>query len=393
MTLPLLSLLLLAQTPTEKLLLEKIAQLEARIAALEARQSPSPAPLASPPPPAPPPPPPPAATVNLMLDTYYGFNFNRPASGTNELRAFDPSHNSMTINQATLVLEQQTSLAHRRFIGGRVDFQFGQATNLLQGSPANEPRPDLYRNIFQAYGTVLVPIGKGLNLDFGKFAGSLGLETNYAKDQFNYSRSYFFNYLPFYHSGLRASYPVNSRFTATYWLVNGANQTEDFNAAKSQAAILSFQPHSRLSGNLNFFTGAENNTSFRVYNTYWTWAPAIRLTLATDLAYVDHGPRGKVSGGALYSRYQLRPRWALAARTTLFHDRAGLFSGRQQNLRELTLTSTFSLADNFQWRLEYRRDHSNQPFFSTHNPASPSRNMDTLTLGLLYWWGPKTGAW
>ena len=38
--------------------------------------------------------------------------------------------------------------------------------------PSNENRPDLYRNIFQAYGRYVARIGKGLTIDFGKWASS-----------------------------------------------------------------------------------------------------------------------------------------------------------------------------------------------------------------------------
>ena len=49
----------------------------------------------------------------------------------------------------------------------------------------------------------MFPVGNGLQTDFGKFASNLGFETNYAKDNNNFSRAYLFNFLPFYHSGLR----------------------------------------------------------------------------------------------------------------------------------------------------------------------------------------------
>jgi hypothetical protein len=64
---------------------------------------------------------------------------------------------------------------------------------MLQGGAQNEPRPQVYRNVFQAYGTYVAPLGKGLTIDFGKWASALGPESNYTKDQINYSRSYFFN--------------------------------------------------------------------------------------------------------------------------------------------------------------------------------------------------------
>ena len=395
-----LYLLLLAQTPTEKLLLEKIAQLESRIAALEGKAV-APVAAASVPEPkqatkAP------ETTVNLYLDGYYGYNFNRPSSGVNELRAYDGSHNSFTLNQGTLVLERAASLSEKRYLGGRLDLQFGQATNTLQGSAANEPRPGIYRNIFQAYGTVIAPLGKGLTVDMGKFAGSLGLETNYTKDQMNYSRSYFFNYLPFYHMGFRATYPVTSKINATYWLVNGANQTEDFNGFKSQAVILNFNPTSKVSGNVNYYAGRESpdgrSGRFHVLDTYWTWKLNDKITLAGELdsvvsrTFIGDAPK-RVDGGVAYARYKVNPRWSLASRFGVLNDRGGLFSGATQNLREVTLTSTFEMSEGFQMRWEYRRDMSNQPYFATDRSGYLKKDMNTALLGLIWWFGAKQGAW
>jgi hypothetical protein len=376
-------LLLIAQTPTEKLLLEKIAQLEARLAALEAKSAPPIAVAAAPEPPSQS-----NTSVNFYLDGYYGYSFNRPAGGTNELRAFDVSHNSFTLNQGTVVLEHKT-----KYLAGRLDLQFGQATNTLQGSSANEPRPGIYRNIFQAYGTVVAPIGKGVTVDMGKFASSLGLETNYTKDQMNYSRSYYFNYLPFYHMGLRATYPVTSKINATYWLVNGANQTEDFNGFKSQAMILNFNPSSAVTGNFNYYTGRETALGrLHILDTYWSWNANSKLTLAGELDYVRQGP-GRVKGGVAYARYRFTPKWSLASRFGALNDKGGLFSGASQNLREVTLTSTFEMAEGFQMRWEYRRDMSNNPYFSTNRPGELKQNMDTALLGLIWWFGGKQGAW
>src|SRR5208283_719092 len=108
----------------------------------------------------------------------------------------------------------------KRF-GLRLDLQFGQATATLQGNSSNEPRPAIYRNIFQAYGTYVFPVGGGLTVDFGKWASSLGMEGNYTKDQINYSRSLLFDFLPFYHMGARANYKVNDLISLNYWIVNG----------------------------------------------------------------------------------------------------------------------------------------------------------------------------
>src|SRR5262245_48502646 len=175
----------------------------------------------------------PGTTLNFYLDGYYGYNFNRPVGRVNLLRANDVLSNNFTLNQLGLILERTPDVAAGRRFGGRVDLMYGENTETLQGGSQNEPRPQVYRNLFQAYGTYVVPVGCGLNVDFGKFYSALGFENNYSYDEINYSRSFYFNYLPFYHMGFRTAYNVNSYLTLQHWLVNGANQTEDFNGFKS----------------------------------------------------------------------------------------------------------------------------------------------------------------
>ncbi len=116
-----------------------------------------------------------------------------------------------------------------------------------QGSPANEPRPDAYRNVWQAYGTYVFDVGRGLTADFGKFASMLGYETNYAKDNNQFSRAYLFNFLPFYHSGARLSLPAGDKVTLMYMLTNGIQQTEDFNNFKSNHIAAIVKPNGSLS--------------------------------------------------------------------------------------------------------------------------------------------------
>ena len=136
-----------------------------------------------------------------------------------------------------------------------MDLQFGQATDTLQGNPANEPRPQIYRNIFQAYGTYIAPVGNGLTLDFGKWSSSLGLENNYTKDQMNYSRSYYFDFLPFYHTGIRANYQVNDRLALNYWLVNGTNQAEATNGFKDELFGFVVKPRTSITWTFNYYWG------------------------------------------------------------------------------------------------------------------------------------------
>ncbi len=426
----------------EQLLLDRIAKLEERIAVLESRLG-SPAPVAAPAQAA-------ASaaqaaasdgqvseapataglsgtTVNFFFDGYYSWNTNRPVGRVNLLHAYDVSHNSFSINQAGTVIERLPDLAAGRRWGYRLDLMYGQATETLQGGAQNEPRPQVYRPLFQAYGTYILPVGKGLTADFGKWASALGAEGNYTKDQINYSRSYFFNLLPFYHTGFRASYPVNDNLSIAYWLVNGGNQTEDFNGGKSQNFQAVIKPAKNVVWTMQYYFGQEHRDLvpdlnpgaptiasqpglsitpvsprpdglFHVIDTYVSYNASSRLMLAGEFAYVINRAYANASplrviGGAAYLRYQITPRVYFGQRYERLNDHGGLFSGVSQNLNDLTSTLGFRVTNGVETRAEFRRDFSNVPFFLPSNPGELKKDQNIFTLGLLWWFGGKEGSW
>ncbi len=370
-------------------------------------------------------------TINAMVDGYYEYNFNDPVGRVNLLRAYDVSSNAFSLNQADLIVERAPDVADGRRYGGRLDLQFGQATATLQGNPLVEPRPDIYRNIFQAYGTYVVPLGSGLTVDFGKWASSLGVEGNYTQYQINYSRSYWFNYLPFYHMGARVSYAVNKKLALNYWLVNGTNQTEPTNGFKDELFGLVVTPNKNVSWTINYYLGQEHpnavpvascgpvpvqpglcfqqvspapNGKINIFDSYVTWqaTPKLGFTLEGDYVIQRLGmpgvltPPSDVWGGAAYAKYQLTPRTYLAGRTEYLNDNGGLFTGitaYTEALKEVTATYDFQLASGFDMRWEYRRDMSNQPIFLTGNQGVYSTNQNTATLGVIWWFGRKQGPW
>jgi hypothetical protein len=370
-------------------------------------------------------------TVNLALDTYYEYNFNNPVGRVNLLRAYDVLSNEFSLNQADVVLEHAPDVSAGRRWGGRLDLQFGQATDTLQGNPANEPRPEIYRNIFQAYGSYILPFDKGVQVDFGKWGSSLGIEGNYTKDQMNYSRSYWFDFLPFYHMGLRTSIPIGEKFSVNYWIVNGTNQVEATNGFKDELWGFTARPAKTLTWTFNYYLGQEHpdrapatncgpvpvqpglcftaispapNGHTDIFDSYATWQATKKLTFAIEGDYFiqrlwQHAAPGEssapshVDGGAAYMAYQLTPKIALATRAEYMSDRGGLFSGITQALKENTVTFDYKLMDGFLMRYEWRRDFSNQPSFLTDAQGVFNKEQNTATLGIVWWWGRKEGAW
>jgi hypothetical protein len=374
---------------------------------------------------------PPGATLNVTVDGYYDYNFNHPVGRVNSLRAYDVLSNSFNLNQAAVIFELPTDPEAGRRFGARLDLQFGQATATLQGNPANENRPDIYRNIFQAYGRYVAPVGKGLTLDFGKWASSLGYEGNYTKDQLNYSRSFYFYYLPFYHMGLRANYKINDKVAFNYWIDNGTQQSEAFNSFKDQMFGFTVTPKSTISWTLNYYLGQEHQDATpstncgsaplqpglcftpvghppdgrtHIFDTYLSWQVRPKLLLGVEGDYLiqrlwqsaapgESSAPSHVDGGAAYAQYQFNPHASFAARTEYLSDRGGLFSGTTQALKEATGTFSYRFGDGFMGMAEYRRDWSNHLFFPRGDAGAFAGHQDTATIGLIWWYGGKQGAW
>ena len=373
------------------------------------------------------------ATLNFAVDEYYEYNFNDPVGRVNALRAYDVLSNNISLNQADLVFERAPDVDAGRPFGLRLDLQYGQATDTLQGNPANEPRPAIYQNIFQAYGTYVLPIGNGLTVDVGKFGSSIGIEGNYTKDQMNYSRSYWFNYLPFYHMGVRAAYKVNDKLTLNYWLVNGTNQAEATNGYKDELFGFTATPNKNITWNVNYYIGQEHpdrvvvsssgpipvqpgltfqgitpapNGKLHIFDSYVNWQAKPKLTFALEGDYVierewqntntalgQSSSPSHVIGGAGYAKYQFSPKFSLAGRVEYLSDRGGLFSGITQALKETTVSFDYKLSGGFLMRYEWRKDFSNQPSFFTDKTGVLSKEQQTLGVGIVWWVGRKEGAW
>jgi hypothetical protein len=371
------------------------------------------------------------ATLNFALDEYYGFNFNHPIGRVNALRAYDVLSNNISLNQADVVFERAPDAGAGRPFGVRLDLQFGQATDTLQGNPLNEPRPEIYRNIFQAYGTYVAPIGKGLTLDVGKWGSSIGIEGNYTKDQINYSRAFWFDFLPFYHMGVRASYKLNDQMTLNYWLVNGTNQAEATNGFKDELFGFTATPRKTITWNVNYYLGQEHpdrtpvapngpipvqpGLSFsairpapdgrlHIFDSYVSWQATPKITLALEGDYViqrewrtsspgHSAAPSHTIGGAAYAQYQFTPRISVGGRAEYLSDRGGLFSGITQALKETTATFDYKFGEGFLMRYEWRRDFSNQPSFFTDRDGVLGKEQQTATVGVIWWVGRKEGAW
>jgi hypothetical protein len=350
-------------------------------------------------------------SVTGFVDGYYGYDFEHPHLNAPSIlpgnpntalagfRAFDSPYSQFMLNNMELVLDKPPDANNSR-LGYHASLWYGNATNVVDASDPVSPGFALY--LKEAYGSYLAPLGKGLEIDFGKFVTQHGAEVIESKDNWNYSRSLLFTYaIPFYHYGLRTKYIFNDKYQLSAYLVNGWNNQVNNNTGLTFGVQFGWNPNKKFSLVQNYMIGPEetnNNSNFRqLWDTVATYSPTSKLSLMLNF---DYGRGDRViglpnpvwwSGVASYLRYQFNDKYALTTRYEYYNDPFGFttfvtqpppFPGYGQHINEVTETFERKIHSNLITRLEYRRDMASRP--TLYKGTTPVDYQDTLTAGLIF---------
>lgn len=335
-------------------------------------------------------------SVSGILDAYYNGDLNHPNSGNTQLRNFDLRANTVSLNEAKIVLAYDPAP-----FGIRVDVGFGSA---LQTMHPSNPSGGGLKYVEQMFVSVKPAKWKGFQADFGQFVTSAGAEVVESGDNWNYSRSLLYSYaIPYYHFGLRASMPVTSTITAGFQVVQGWNNIFDNNSGKTLGFIgVQTKKYYTLSG--NYYTGPENT------GTTHGWRNLIDSTLlltptAKFNAYINYdygqnrGANATNTGiGALdhwqgiagAGHYQVTSKMTATVRGEYFNDITGFNTGVPQKLEEVTLTSDYLIKPGLLIRGEYRHDNSNLSFFDKRDVPASVHGQSTFEVAVIAFFGPKT---
>ena len=324
-------------------------------------------------------------------------------------------------------------VADGRRWGGRLDLQFGQATDTLQGNPNNEPRPDIYRNILPGLRHLHRARRQRPRNRFRKM-GQLARHRRQLHQRSNELLALVLLRLPALLSHGRSREPARSATNSpsTIGSSTAPIRSKPPTASKTNSSASSTSPQKQSPGPqtiisarnipiaivseiptnpipvqpvLNFIAiRPAPNGRTHIFDNYVTWQPTPKLNIAVEGDYfiqrlwLDQAPGesaapSHVIGGAAYLQYQFTPRISFATRAEYLSDRGGLFSGITQALKENTVTFDYKLGDGFLMRYEWRRDYSNQPSFLSDTQGVLLKQQTTATVGLLWWWGRKEGTW
>ena len=374
--------------------------------------------------------------IHGLVDGTYDYNMNQPnttpilsSSGrVNQLREFDQDANSFNLQQFNLHIDRTQDGG----VGFVTDLNFGKTAEVLWASThySNSLTPQSTQEFdpTQAYLTYTIPLGKGINMQAGKFVTLLGEEVIpvYNNVNFNESRGLLFTLgEPLTHTGVRAQYSFSDKIGLTMGVNNGWDDPSDSNDGKSVEGQLSITPTDSLSILVSGTYGAEQanhgNSKLGAIDPIVTWKTPLKgLQLIGEYLYASESAPIAVSafpnsygnqltgvselfksadwqGFAGYAVYDLNENIEFATRFEWFRDGQGVRSGLRQTLFEVTETLNYKvpLVNGLLARLEYRHDASNEhPFYSndplvtnaagTLLPSHTYTGQDTLLAAAIY---------
>lgn len=326
-----------------------------------------------------------------FVDVYYNRNFADPSTRANKLRNFDIPENQINLSMAEISLQKKAEP-----VGFRITAGFGSTSDVVHGIAPYGSNSFSALTIFQqAYLTAVLPLGAGLSVDAGKFATHMGNEVIESKENWNYSRSLLFAFaIPYYHTGIRLTYPFSASFSATAHIVNGWNSVVDNNDQTTLGLTMNYAPSGSTGIILNAIDGVEQPSGVAagkksVFDLTITQQLTESLSLMLN---ADYGQE-RLSTGlpvwkgiAIYGRYLVGARSAVALRGEVFDDPTGYATGfgiPSLDVRELTGTYEYRFTDALLLRTEARYDFANSPVFDEKSSVNVKNGQTTLLLGIV----------
>ncbi|MBK9063010.1 MAG: porin [Acidobacteria bacterium] len=331
-------------------------------------------------------------SVNAFVSASYSYNFNRPATGTNQLRVFDFDDNTFKVDVAEIVLQKAVSKPGEA--GFRVDFVAGSSIPRVSSSYGLLQGQDV--DLQQAFVSWIAPVGSGLRLDLGKFVTHFGYEVIEGYDGWNdnATRSFEFGFgMPSAHTGLKASYAFSDQLAGMLEIVNGWDVARDNNTSKSIGVQLTWTPSKSVTVFGNFMTGPEranvNSDPRNLFDVVAQWKLSDLTVFTVDALYASE--KGAVAPGetaswwaiAGYARLGLSDSFAFCLRAEYFDDADGARTGAAQKLTEVTVTPEWKATPHLIFRADLRVDWSNADVF-VKNDGAFKGNQATVLLNGIY---------
>jgi Putative beta-barrel porin-2, OmpL-like. bbp2 len=309
-----------------------------------------------------------------FFDVGYLLDFNHPANRVFRSRGTTWHVDRPQVNMAAFYVRKKPAEDSRW--GLELTAQGGKDAELF-GFSATAPNiggSKFLRQLGPTNVSYLALVGKGLTIQGGIFSSFIGYDSLYAKDNFNYTRPWSADFTPYLMMGVNASYPFTSKFTGTFFVVNGYWHLAHANNVPSWGGQAAISATSHVTVKQTVLVGPhQSNAAFK----FWRFLSDTTVEHKTEkrtIAFETNFSTEQVNTvGTLRAwwfsaqapmRWTLNPRWALAVRPEVAQDTQGRWTLARQTVVAFTSTLEYKLpykSSNTIFRFEYRFDRSIGP--------------------------------
>ena len=271
--------------------------------------------------------------ISGSVDAYLRSAFNSSKENTNNFTSFTNSNQKLQLG----MISAKADYTKGNFYA-TVDLGFGKRAEEFSYNDKG-----ILANLKQAY--ISYSISDRFRLSAGKWATHVGYELLDAPLNRNYSMSYGFSYGPFFHTGVKADFAVNSKSGLMFGI---ANPTDNLNAISPYKVIIGQYSNKFFKDKtvlyINYQGGKTGDES-----SYNQWDLVLTNTLTDQLAINYDGTvfMNKVAGkksiwksNAFYVNYDPNNKIGFTYRSEFFYDKNAISAG---SFATNIFANTFSL--------------------------------------------------
>ena len=264
--------------------------------------------------------------VGGYVSTYYAYYTDEITNnGLVQIPVMAPRNKEFGLNMALMSMQYSS-----KNVRGNFGLHFGDIPKSIW--------PTEFNMIQEANGGVRLV--KGLWFDAGVFRSHIGVESIQPRENITSSTSLVNNYEPYYFTGAKLTYVLNSKLSLQVNCFNSFNTLTETNKDKLFGFSAVYDPSDRVSITYNFLTGDESADTAtikqrRYYNNIYATIKLNKFILALEANYgwqensmlKDTNGTASVYSGLIVARYQFVKKSALYVRGEYLSDPDAVVTG------------------------------------------------------------------
>lgn len=325
--------------------------------------------------------------IGAYIDTYYGYNFNKLKDVSNFVSS--ARNNEVNINLAYVDVRYRSRRMRARFVPG-----FGTYMN---ANYVNEP--GTLKNIVEGNIGVALSEKHKIWIDVGVLGSPFTNESAISKDHLMYTRSFAPENVPYYITGAKLSVPFASKWTASFYILNGWQVIQDNNNGKSGATQIEYRPNDKMLFNWNNYMGDERSSRHPDFRTryftdaFWIFKPSEDWDFTSSFYYgwqqVYQESIRQWWQFNVIGRYHFTKEISLSGRVEYFNDPDNVMISSPNGLSTFSSYSSglcfnWQITEHSLFRLEGREFFAKEDVYTDRNNR-PVNNNTWLVASLAAW--------